>query len=140
MASHTRLHRARGFTAHETVSMECWCVTYDDLQNLRKSVKDGVMRGQILPTEGDPFDKDEDEFGPCVHTVVQQLIKPVTYMSGGQSWALLAHPSGIQCDLFVSHGWAEGIYEFIDKVLNSWHRGANNAYCCMLSNPQNLDR
>ena len=60
-------------------------------------------------------------------------------MSGGQSWALLAHPSGLYCDLFVSHGWAEGIYEFIDKVLNSWPRGTKHAYCCMLSNPQNLD-
>ena len=39
----------------------------------------------------------------------------------------------------MTHGWAEGFYEFADKLLHSWPRGAKHAYCCMLSNPQNLD-
>jgi hypothetical protein len=43
------------------------------------------------------------------------------------------------CDLFVTHGWAEGLYEFVDKVTASWPRGATAAYCCMLANPQTLD-
>merc|ERR1712190_50981 len=51
----------------------------------------------------------------------------------------MLHPEGLQCDLFVTHGWNEGIFEFIDKVLNSWPRACYHAYCCMLSNPQNLD-
>mmetsp|Transcript_63452 Transcript_63452/g.206104 ORF Transcript_63452/g.206104 Transcript_63452/m.206104 type:complete len:484 (+) Transcript_63452:279-1730(+) len=55
------------------------------------------------------------------------------------SWALMLHPEGLECDLFVSHCWDEGIYEFIDKVLLSWPRSARHVYCCMLSNPQNLD-
>merc|ERR1712232_1378363 len=58
---------------------------------------------------------------------------------GNASWALMCHPEGRVCDLFITHGWAEGVYEFIDKVVNSWPSGARHAYCCMLSNPQNLD-
>jgi len=51
----------------------------------------------------------------------------------------MLHPDGLECDIFVTHCWLEGIYECIDKVLNSWPRRARHAYCCMLSNPQNLD-
>ena len=42
-------------------------------------------------------------------------------------------------DVFVTHCWAEGIYEFIDRVDGAWPRGARGAYVCFLSNPQNLD-
>jgi hypothetical protein len=59
--------------------------------------------------------------------------------AGDASWALVRHPAGLLCDLFVTHGWQEGVYEFTDKVLASWPPGARNAYCCMLANPQNLD-
>ena len=26
-------------------------------------------------------------------------------MAGGQSWALMAHPGGLKCDLFITHGF-----------------------------------
>jgi len=39
----------------------------------------------------------------------------------------------------LTHCWTEGMFEFIDKVLHSWPRRARHAYCCFLSNPQNLD-
>merc|ERR1719346_79958 len=55
------------------------------------------------------------------------------------SYALLKNPKGIQCDLFVTHAWAEGSYEFIDKVLVSWPRGLKAAWICIFANPQNLD-
>jgi len=55
------------------------------------------------------------------------------------SWALMKHPDGIEGNLFITHAWQEGIFEFISKVLNSWPYGANAAWCCMLANPQNLD-
>jgi len=45
----------------------------------------------------------------------------------------------LECDLFVTHGWLEGIFEFSSKVLHSWPAGCNHAYVCFLSNPQNLD-
>ena len=53
---------------------------------------------------------------------VAQLIKPVTHIAGELSWALMENPKGLKCDLFVTHGWAEGIYEFIDKLLHAWPR------------------
>ena len=42
-------------------------------------------------------------------------------------------------DLFITHCWVEGVYEFLDKVLASWPLMAKAAYICFLSNPQNLD-
>ena len=59
--------------------------------------------------------------------------------AGNVSWALMKHPEGLPCDLFITHTWAEGIYEFVDKVEHSWPPGATGAYVCFLSNPQNLD-
>ena len=74
-----------------------------------------------------------------MHTVVSQMMFSLSNRSGGLSWALIQHSEGLECDLFVTHAWTEGIYEFIDKVLNSWPSGTKHAYCCMLSNPQTLD-
>ena len=65
---------------------------------------------------------------------LEQLIKPLTRAAGDPSWALMLHPEGLLCDVFVTHGWTEGIFEFISKVLNSWpSNDATFAYCCMLS-------
>eukprot|EP00929_Paragymnodinium_shiwhaense_P026559 TRINITY_DN15785_c0_g2_i1.p1 TRINITY_DN15785_c0_g2~~TRINITY_DN15785_c0_g2_i1.p1 ORF type:complete len:494 (-),score=79.44 TRINITY_DN15785_c0_g2_i1:162-1643(-) len=56
------------------------------------------------------------------------------------SWALMKHPEGRRrCDVFVTHAWAEGIFEFIDKVLASMPFASSSVWCCMLANPQNLD-
>eukprot|EP00927_Polykrikos_kofoidii_P040898 TRINITY_DN34878_c0_g2_i1.p1 TRINITY_DN34878_c0_g2~~TRINITY_DN34878_c0_g2_i1.p1 ORF type:complete len:712 (-),score=73.18 TRINITY_DN34878_c0_g2_i1:9-2144(-) len=85
------------------------------------------------------FDANDRIFGPNVYSVNEQFIKPRTKIAGGMSWALMLHPDGIKCDLFVTHAWQEGIFEFIDKVLHSWPPGRFGAYICFLSNPQNLD-
>lgn len=69
----------------------------------------------------------------------EQYIKPVTRDAGLMSWALMRNPEGLDCDLFISHAWQEGIFEFLTKVKHSWPRGVRNAWCCMLANPQNLD-
>ena len=46
---------------------------------------------------------------------------------------------GCRCDIFASHAWGEGIYEFANYLLASWTEGSIGAYVCFLSNPQNLD-
>lgn len=75
------------------------------------------------------------EVGPNFYTVVEDFIKPATHESKA-SWALSRHPGGLDCDLFVTHAWVEGVYEFIDKVLDSWPWGARRAvlmwsiHCC----------
>jgi len=55
------------------------------------------------------------------------------------SWALLRHPEGLPCDVFITHSWSEGLYEFIDKLLDSWPMGARAVWCCVFANPQALD-
>eukprot|EP00439_Symbiodinium_sp_Y106_P045968 s1777_g5.t2 len=43
------------------------------------------------------------------------------------SWALMRNPEGLDCDgldcdVFISHAWQEGIFEFLSKVMHSWPR------------------
>lgn len=128
-----------GATMHSEVSPECWCVTKDDLKHLRKLIREAVEQGTIEPTAFDSFDPCDRAIGPNMYTINEQFIKPITARAGKMSWALMCHKKGLKCDLFITHAWAEGIYEFIDKVLHAWPRGAKRAYCCLLSNPQNLD-
>jgi len=124
---------------HRAVPAERWCVTKEDLRDVRRLVAAAVKEGTISPTSRDAFDSEDQRIGPSIYTVNQQFIKPETAAAGNMSWALMKHPEGLKCDLFVTHAWQEGIYEFIDKVLHAWPRDARHAYCCMLSNPQNLD-
>jgi len=89
------------------------------LKDLRQQVRRAVQEGRIAPTPFDNFDPKDEKVGPSFYTVVEHIIKPAT-AEASVSWALLQHPEGVDCDLFVTHAWAEGIYEFIDKVLASW--------------------
>ena len=52
-----------------------------------------------------------------MYTVTEQYIKPVTAAAGDVSWALMKHPQGLPCDVFITHAWSEGIFEFVDKVV-----------------------
>ena len=62
-------------------------------------------------------------YGPSIYTVNEQYIKPITRFHGKMSWALMRNPAGLDCDMFISHAWLEGIFEFLRKVLHSWPRG-----------------
>eukprot|EP00933_Yihiella_yeosuensis_P046015 TRINITY_DN4147_c0_g4_i1.p1 TRINITY_DN4147_c0_g4~~TRINITY_DN4147_c0_g4_i1.p1 ORF type:complete len:577 (+),score=77.95 TRINITY_DN4147_c0_g4_i1:74-1732(+) len=119
--------------------MSKWCVTFADLVFLRKCIKEAIEKKEIVPTARDQFDPTDDDIGPSMYTCNDQYIKPITEKAGSMSWALMFHPEGLECDLFITHAWIEGIFEFIDKVLNSWPSGKKACYMCMLSNPQNLD-
>ena len=103
-----------------------------------------LQEGQIISSgSSDSEDSDEspyeDKFGPSIYVVNEMYIKPVTAQAGKMSWALMRNPEGLDCDVFVSHAWQEGIFEFLSKVLTSWPSRAHNAWCCMLANPQNLN-
>ena len=131
---------------HEAVSPDRWCVTNADLKYLKQQVICAIQQGLILsasPTSCDSDDsigsEDDVEFGPSIYVVNEQYIKPITAEAGKMSWALMMNPDGLECDLFVSHAWQEGIFEFLSKVLGSWPSAARNAWCCMLANPQNLN-
>ena len=132
---------ARGVTTfaydlHRSVPADRWCVTHRDLIFLCQEVCSALRCGQILPG---PEDDASEAYGPSIYTVNEQYIMPVTQQAGKMSWALMRHPDGLDCELFISHAWQEGVFEFLAKVRHSWPRSMQTAWCCMLANPQNLD-
>jgi len=125
---------------HAEVPQSRWCVSYTDFEDFGHFVHHAAKQGVITPTsQADEFDPSDPYTGPRMDLVSEQFVKPVTSRAGGMSWALMMHPEGLPCDLFITHCWQEGVYELISKVLHSWPRGAQGAYCCVLSNPQCLD-
>eukprot|EP00928_Gymnodinium_smaydae_P083576 TRINITY_DN6681_c0_g2_i1.p1 TRINITY_DN6681_c0_g2~~TRINITY_DN6681_c0_g2_i1.p1 ORF type:complete len:589 (+),score=42.39 TRINITY_DN6681_c0_g2_i1:26-1792(+) len=128
-----------GSLLHDRVHPSRWCINKRDLRQFRKVALAAVRKKFITPSDEDMFNPLDTRVGPSIVSVTEHLIKPITRTRGDASWALMLHPDGLPCDLFVTHCWQEGTFEFIDKVLFSWPYAARNAYCCMLSNPQNLD-
>lgn len=122
-----------------TVPFVRWGISKENLREIRAQVKAAVKNGTIAPTETDQFDPHDERIGPNIHTVNEYFIKPITRDAGGMSMALMMNPEGVACDLFVTHAWQEGFYEFADKLLNAWPWGVHYVYACMFSNPQNLD-
>lgn len=119
---------------HRRISPDKWCVTYADLCHLRDEVKEAIHRGEITLHEGRP-----SELGPSFYVINDQYVKPVTFVAGKMSWALMRNRNGLECHIFISHAWIEGVFEFIVKVLYSWPQGAQSAWMCTLSMPQHLD-
>ncbi|OLP85820.1 Cytosolic carboxypeptidase 1 [Symbiodinium microadriaticum] len=137
---------------HRRISPDKWCVTYADLCHLRDEVKEAIHRGEITLHEGRP-----SELGPSFYVINDQYVKPVTFAAGKMSWALMRYVkpvtfaagkmswalmrnrNGLECHIFISHAWIEGVFEFIVKVLYSWPQGAQSAWMCTLSMPQHLD-
>lgn len=117
---------------------ERWCIDLGDLLYFEEEV-------QRLHAEG-TFDLDlnksglhKETIGPSVFIVNEKYIKPVTRDAGGMSWALWRRPEGLKCDLFATHCWQEGMFEFISKVKKTWPRGAKGLWACFLAIPQNCD-
>ncbi|CAK8987190.1 Uncharacterized protein SCF082_LOCUS869 [Durusdinium trenchii] len=112
-----------------------------DLLFLRQDVQLSIRRSEIRPPPDgrDEFQSFDCIYGPSIYTVNEQYIKPVTSKAGKMSWALMKNPEGLECHLFISHAWQEGVFEFLTKVRHSWPRAALHAWCCMLANPQNLN-
>jgi len=132
--------------SQQGVPPERWCVTKEDLRHFRRCIKDAIRAGVIKPIridpatgKGDPFDPADEKVGPSMYNVVNSYIKPLTEEAGNLSWALLRHPGGLKCDIFITHSWAEGAFELTDKVIASWPPGKTAAWCCIFANPQNLD-
>eukprot|EP00434_Breviolum_minutum_P008978 symbB.v1.2.007909.t1/scaffold494.1/size196131/3 len=132
-----RLRRERTSTLqamamHEKVSPARWC-------EVREAIKDGQICACDFVTNEEDCGREAVLYGPSIYIVNESYIKPVTAAAGKMSWALLMNPEGLDADLFITHAWQEGIFEFCEKVLASWPTLAHHAWCCMLANPQNLD-
>ena len=86
---------------HSTVPPERWCITKEDLKQLRLEVYHDIQRGLIRATETDAFKSMDQVYGPSIYTVTEQHIKPVTYRAGRMSWALMRHPKGLECHVLL---------------------------------------
>lgn len=137
-----------GRALHEKLPPSMWCVTPQDLRFLRQEVRQAIDQHMVMPIiqpvfddeRPDPFTLEDETIGPNMYNLTDNYIKPLTLDAGRMSWALLRNPEGLPCDLFITHAWQEGAFEFIDKVLASWPRGKRAAWCCVLAMPQSLPR
>eukprot|EP00931_Biecheleriopsis_adriatica_P068603 TRINITY_DN42533_c0_g1_i1.p1 TRINITY_DN42533_c0_g1~~TRINITY_DN42533_c0_g1_i1.p1 ORF type:complete len:457 (+),score=75.51 TRINITY_DN42533_c0_g1_i1:31-1401(+) len=128
-----------GAELHRRIHPSRWCIKKRDLKQLKQRVRHAVFHGKIVQHPRDLFERSDKLIGPNVYTVNDQYVKPVTALAGNMSWALMTNPAGLDCDVFISHAWAEGVYELINGVLDSWPPRGKHAWICVLANPQNLD-
>ena len=132
---------------HRRVPADRWCVTKAEFFAFVAEVKVAWRQGLVpnTPTPGPHEGLQPDllhhspAHGPNLYQVNQHFVKPKTL--AGMSYALLLHPEGLPCHVFVSHAWAEGIFELSCNIQRAWPYGfgLRNMYCCLLANPQNLD-
>jgi len=125
---------------HREVDSARWCVNREDLVVFEQEVYALWLKGGIPKSSYcDASNHDDPKIGPSIHQVCEHYIKPVTLEAGGMSWALMRHPEGLTCDVFATHCWAEGVFEFLSKVRDAWpvDHEAKGLYCCFLANPQN---
>ena len=130
-----------------------WGVSKEQLREFKQNVVAAKAGGTLSNPHGDdpkhkfyyPQERfDDPTIGPNMYQVTDQLLKPLAEAHPelpGLSYAL-AHnleAGGLRCDLFFSHVWSEGVFEFIDNALAHWPDECEGAYICCLSNPQNLD-
>ncbi|CAK9051869.1 unnamed protein product [Durusdinium trenchii] len=125
---------------HQEVPPHRWCVTLQEFQHFVRDVRvawRAGLWGQVPSHSTISFQ--DDSSGPNVYQVNVDFVKPCTLRAGGMSYALMLHSGGLDCEVFVSHAWAEGIFELCICVKYGWVVGKQNLYCCLLANPQNLD-
>lgn len=135
---------------HDQVPASRWGITLASLEDFVTIVKNKWQRGDLHNTGGYDRAKFEDAtMGPNIYQVCEQVIKKETndlnpsLMLPGVSWALKSCLVGVKISVFVSHAWAEGIFELHRLLKQAWRNGGfrqnEGAYICCLSNPQNLD-
>ncbi|CAE7374945.1 unnamed protein product [Symbiodinium sp. CCMP2456] len=125
---------------HRRVPPEKWCITRAEFQAFVRDVRRLWRQGRI-PDSAEEQTSLRESDGPNLYQVNEHYVKPLTLAAGGMSYALMKHPEGLLCQVFISHAWAECLFELGDLALRTWPRlqGLRNMYCCLLANPQNLD-
>ncbi|CAE7027292.1 unnamed protein product [Symbiodinium natans] len=132
---------------HEQVTADRWGVTLASLESFFTTVEEKHRSG-ALQNAGRPYYESKfqsSSIGPNMYQVNEQVIVPATadplQPFPGVSWALHGSPAGARVTHFVTHAWAEGVFEFRRFLMQAWPLNDVNAaaYICFLSNPQNLD-
>ncbi|CAE7352548.1 unnamed protein product [Symbiodinium natans] len=126
---------------HLQVPPERWGVTRSEFHAFVNDVRQLWTAGRLPDDQGNQPRHGNSRYGPNLYHVNEYFVKPVTLAAGGMSYALMKHPDGLLCQVFISHAWAEGIFELEDLVSRGWPRlqFLHSLYCCLLANPQNLD-
>lgn len=143
---------------HTFLPPQFWGISRKQLDDFVKEVRKVIQGGELTnPSKQDCIEMGHPErhyeqknfenlsIGPNAHQINSKFIVPRT--KGGDSihnicnlsYACMVNSkNGLLCDLFISHAWDEGIFEFAALVLNAWPEHCSGAYICFLSNPQNL--
>merc|ERR1740123_1893615 len=132
---------------HATLHPALWGMRRTQVAAFADEVRSLHRQGALVNESGSHKPRPEAIFndatvGPNMHQVNAQVIKPKTRRASPVpcvSWALMCNPTGLQIDLFVSHAWDEGVFEFVGSLQNAWPSGVQVAWVCFLANPQNLD-
>ena len=126
---------------HRSVPAERWCITRSEFEDFVKEVHRRWESNQIPCSEPRNSLHWDPGHGPNLYDVNSYVVKPVTLKAGGASYALMKHPEGLECEVFVSHSWHGGIFHLGRGIHAAWPQlyQRHNLYCCLLSNPQNLD-
>lgn len=139
---------------HKNITGERWGITAKELEHgFVKKVKAMLDAGEVTNESRFPYPQekfDNSDIGPNMYQINEQVIMPVTKREElefpGVSWSLMSNPLGHHVTIFVTHAWAEGMFEFANSVLEQWPDFAcgtdgveHSAYICFLSNPQHLD-
>ena len=132
---------------HHRISADRWGITAASLRNFESTVRKKWSEGQMKNTGKVEYSRAKfhnGNIGPNMYQVNDQVIKPMTadpsLILPGVSWALSDCLAGHAVTHFVSHAWAEGLFEFCRLLFEKWlETEGTSAYICFLSNPQNLD-
>ena len=132
---------------HRRISADRWGITAASLRNFESTVRKKWSEGQMQNTGKVEYSRAKfhsGNIGPNMYQVNDQVIKPMTadpsLILPGVSWALSDCLAGHAVTHFVSHAWAEGLFEFCRLLFEKWlETEGTSAYICFLSNPQNLD-
>eukprot|EP00435_Cladocopium_sp_Y103_P065726 s644_g27.t1 len=133
---------------HDQVPANRWGITMASLNRFVEAVREKWLRSELGNSGGYcPSKFDDAVMGPNMYQVCEQVIRPMTadplLIMPGVSWALKESLAGTVVTHFVSHAWAEGIFEFYFMLEQKWKQRDFDsdaaAYICFLSNPQNLD-
>ena len=125
---------------HKHVHPARWCVTRSEFDQFVLEVSILWSSHQIPSSAPNPLHHDP-RHGPNLYDVNTYVVRPRTLAAGGASYALIKHPDGLQCEVFVSHCWHGGLFHLQRSVRIAWPQlySLTNLYCCLLANPQNLD-
>ncbi|CAE7212043.1 unnamed protein product, partial [Symbiodinium microadriaticum] len=100
---------------------ERWCITLAEFYTFVHEVRQAWTSGKVPEDDPDSNPRQRDpRHGPNLYQVNEHYVKPLTRAAGGMSYALMKHPAGLLCQVFISHAWAEGIFELSDFVRRGW--------------------